>query len=100
MATLIVTPFDPKAKGSFRQRTTMFEAYQQMGIAKKTNKVFDYAASQLALERATIERLKTDDGTPVEDVLAELSADEFDELVSALLMEVKEPAVPPENGAP
>ena len=100
MATLIIKPFDPKVSGSFKQRSALFEAFSQMGLAKKSNSVSDYASAQLAFQRAVIVRLSTDDGTPVEDVLQQLSADEFDDLANKALWEAKEPAVPPENGAP
>lgn len=100
MATLIVQPFDPKAKGSFRQRMALLQAFERMGAAKKSNLTTDYAAAQAELFRATISRLSTDDGTPVDDLLDELSADDFDTLMDATLMEARAPAVPPEKGAP
>lgn len=80
------------------QRAALFDAYARMGVAKKSKDAADYAAAQLAWQKAVITRLATDDGTPLDDVLEDLSADQFDELANKTLWEAREPAVPPENG--
>jgi len=90
MTKLIVTPIDPAAPGSWRKRSQLLRAAQKMASEDGAEQVEGY----LLLEDAAMDRLKTDDGTPVADVLDQLSADDFDELVEALL----ESPVPTESG--
>ena len=52
------------------------------------------AAAYINVEDLVLERIETDDGTPVEEVLDQLSADEFDQLLGAV---AGESAVPTES---
>ena len=81
MTTLIVKPIDPAAPGSWRQRSKLLRAAQKMASEDGAEQVEGY----LLLEDAAMDRLETDNGTPVQDVLDQLSADDFDKLVEALL---------------
>jgi len=81
MTKLIVIPIDPAARGSYRQRSKLLRAAQKMASGDGATQVQGY----LELEDAALDRLKTDDGTPVEDVLDSMSADDFDALMEALL---------------
>ncbi|NIV36806.1 MAG: hypothetical protein GWN58_47435 [Anaerolineae bacterium] len=91
MTQLIVTPIDMSAPGSFRQRSRLMRAIAMMRDNKDGAAV---AAAYIAVEDLVLERLETDDGTPVEDVLDRLSADDFDELLQTM---AGENAVPTES---
>lgn len=85
MTKLIVTPIDPAAKGSYRERKKLLRAAKQMATAAESNDAIGQFEAYEALEDVVLGRLRTDNGTPVEDVLDDLSADDFDALVEALL---------------
>jgi hypothetical protein len=90
MTNLIVKPIDPAAPGSWRQRSKLLRAATKMASEQGEEQVQGY----IDLEDAALDRLATDDGTPVSDALDQLSADQFDELVEALL----ETPVPTQSG--
>jgi len=85
MAKLIVRPIDPRARGSYQVRAAVLTAINAAQEAGRRGDVSAAIQAQLALENMLIMRLSTDDGTPVEDALAELSADQFDDLFAALV---------------
>lgn len=98
MTKLIVTPIDPTAPGSYRQRKNL------LGIARKLDSVRDGGADWRdvvavydAIEALIIPRLCTDDGTPVEDALDLLSAEQFDELLGKV--SVGADVVPPASAS-
>lgn len=91
MTTLIVTPIDMAAAGSFRQRSRLMRAIAMM---RDNDDATTMAAAYIAVEDIALERLETDDGTPVEDALDQLSADDFDALLQAI---TGENAVPTES---
>jgi len=88
MAKLIVRPIDPRARGSYQVRAAVLTAINAAQEAGRRGDVSAAIQAQLALENMLIMRLSTDDGTPVEDALAELSADQFDDLFAALMFEI------------
>lgn len=92
MTTLIVTPIDWSAPGSFRKRSKLMRA---IAMLRGTPNIETSAAAYVSVEDLVVERLETDDGTPVEDALDQLSADQFDELLQSI---AGENAVPTESG--
>jgi hypothetical protein len=92
MTTLIVTPIDMSEPGSFRQRSRLMRALAMMRDNADTATA---AAAYVAVEDIALQRLETDDGTPVEDALDLLSADQFDQLLQSI---AGENAVPTESG--
>ena len=78
---LRVEPFDMAAKGSYRLRKRLLEAMAGIG----SEDVSERARAVLAAEQLVIARLHTDDGSPVEDALDELSAEGFDDLLKELM---------------
>ena len=92
MTKLLVKPIDPAAKGSWRQRSKLLRAATKMASEDGAEQVQGY----LELEDAAFDRLETDNGTPVSEALDQLSADQFDELVEALL----ETPVPTKSAEP
>lgn len=89
MTTLIVTPLDPDAPGSYRQRSAIMRA---LAAAQEGGSAM--IAAYVQVEDLVISRLHTDDGTPVENALEQVSANEFDDLLKGLLAGGEE-AVPP-----
>ena len=55
------------------------------------------AAAYVIVEDLALERCETDDGTPVEDVLDQLSADQFDTLLQSIAGETTVPTESAEN---
>lgn len=81
MTTIIVRPIDSSEPGSFRQRSRLFRAVAMLREAKEPA---DLAAAYVALEELALSRCETDDGSPVEDALDQLSADQFDHLMQSI----------------
>ena len=84
MTTLIVEPLDMEAKGSYRKRKLIFQAMAEM---RNGNDPIQQAALLLQVEEMAVGQMHTDDGTPVEEALDELSARQFDALLEGLLGE-------------
>ena len=84
MTTLIITPIDMSKPGSFRQRSKLMRA---VALTRDSTDVAAVAAAYMGIEDLVMERLETDDGTPVADVLDQLSAKQFDELMTGMLGE-------------
>jgi len=97
MTKLIVTPIDPKAKGSYRQRSELLQLVARMQEAQRGQDGIGALALMTEMEAFVLKHLTTDDGSPVEPLLDELSADDFDALLGGIL---GEPTVPNSNSAP
>lgn len=84
MTKLIVTPIDPAAPGSYLERKALFHAVNlaKRAIDKQDN--FAVAEAYEALDAVIVPRLRTDDGTSVDNILATLSMVEFDQLLTAV----------------
>lgn len=97
MTKLIVTPIDMQAPGSYRQRQRFIYALASIQDAGEGEEGASIVKAMLALDDLVVGQLATDDGTPVEDALAQLSANEFDQLMAGLF---GQPTVPNSNSAP
>lgn len=87
MTTLIVTPINLGAPGSYRERKKfmrLLKRLRDMQAERDANAVLDILDEADTLVRG---HLRTDDGTLVEDALDRLSANDFDQLLSALAFE-------------
>ena len=91
MTTLIVRPIDMSAPGSFRQRSKLMQAIAMMKDNKDGSTV---ASAYMLIENLILSRIETEDGSPVEDALDQLSANEFDGLLQSI---AGESAVPTES---
>jgi hypothetical protein len=78
---LVIERLNMAVKGSYRLRKQMLEAMAGIG----SENVFDQARGMLVAGELLRARLHTDDGSPVEEALDELSADGFDELLKELM---------------
>ncbi len=100
---LILSPFDPAAPGSHAQRMRMMELIDEFGDLKDAEdaKGIGTRLARLMVRVSKIiePRLRTDDGSPVADALALLSADDYDVLMGGMLAEAGEDAVPLESTA-
>jgi hypothetical protein len=85
MTKLTVTPIDMAAKGSYRERQRVWKLYSAIQDAQKTIDIGALAAAFDDLETLVARHAVTDDGTPISDALDDLSAEEFDALMGALL---------------
>ena len=94
MTTLIVTPINFDEPGSFRQRQRLMRAVALMRDSASGSAM---AEAYLGVEDLVLERIDTDDGTPVEDALDQLSARGFDELMQAMMGESAVPTQSAEN---
>ena len=97
MTQLIVTPIDMTAPGSYRQRKQFLQVARRLTNLKSGDSTQTLDA-MMEMEALILAHLRTDDGTPVEDVLDELSAKQFDDLLSAITFSEGD-SVPPENPA-
>jgi hypothetical protein len=84
MTKLFVRPLDPKARGSYRERSRLFAVIGRLEDAQKSQSVAETARVFEDLEKLMLPRLHTDDGTDVSEVLDNLSAEEFDALLGGL----------------
>lgn len=86
MTTLIVKPIDLSAPGSYGERKRYLRLLKQLRSTEK--RTTDTTISTMEeMDRLITGRLRTDDGTPVEDALDQLSAQQFDALLSAIAFE-------------
>ena len=97
MTQLIVTPIDPTARGSYRQRSAVLRLVGTMKEAQESKDGLAAVQAMTDLEDIILKRLETDDGSPVEPLLDELSAEQFDQLLAGIL---GEPSVPNPKSAP
>lgn len=79
---LIVRAIDPDAPGSYRARDRLLCVYGNLREAKGPE---ESVAAYRAARDFVLERAETDDGTPVEDALDQVSANQFDALLVDLL---------------
>ena len=84
MTTLIVKPIDMAAPGSYRQRSRLLRTIASIGDVSNVDDGAAVAQAYLEIEDLVLSRLETDDGTPVEDALDRLSANDFDVLLQTL----------------
>ena len=85
MTKLILSAFDPAAPGSFMERQRLLELVEEWETAREEGKPGALARLARRMSELVLKRLRTDDGTPVEDALELLSANEYDELAQGLL---------------
>jgi hypothetical protein len=100
MTKLIVTPIDLSAPGSFKARRDFMNLARQLEELKKSEQEGKWQAilaTYDSLESFLLPRLRTDDDVSVEDVLSQISADEFDELIGKVSF--GDEAVPPESAS-
>lgn len=81
MTKLIITPIDAKAKGSWKERKRYRQITARLTIAQNSTDIAEQIAALDAAEDWVISRLHTDDGTPLETALDQLSAEDFDSLL-------------------
>jgi len=105
MTKLIVTPIDPAAPGSYKKNKRLRRALKLARQAQKSSEA-DATDAMLEvydlIENLVLENLETDDGTPVDDALDEISEQDFMSLLQALLGAEKEgddATVPPPMSA-
>ena len=86
MTQLIVKPIQLDKPGSYRERKRLIGLLKQLRDLSKTRSadIFDILEEA---DRLIRDRLFTDDGTTVDDALDQLSALEFDALLSAIAFE-------------
>lgn len=94
---LIVTPIDMAAKGSWQLRKRLFGAIAAMQVAEGLQQGMKVMEAYGRIEALILDRLETDDGSPVADALDEISAEQFDQLIGGLL---GTPTVPPAKSTP
>lgn len=85
MTRLIVRPLDPTAPGSYLERQRLLGAVLRIKKAVEKGDLLDAIEAQTEAEAALVSHLVTDDGSPIEDVLSQLSANQFDELFQGLV---------------
>ena len=82
MTKLLVKSIKADEPGSWRKRRRLMEAMQKAQAELGADNTI---AAFLAVEDIVLDRLETDDGTPVDEVLDELSAEDFDEILQGLI---------------
>ena len=95
MTKLIVAALDLDAPGSYRLRDVWLSAYLEMSGAKRTA---EFAAGYAKVRDLVLQRATTDDGTPVEDALAQVTANQFDTLIGQVLSGGEETIPPASSG--
>lgn len=90
MTKLIVTPIDYSAPGSYILRRRVLRAGKMINDAFAKDPPDGMAAIDAAvqIDDIVLDRVRTGDGSPLEDALDEISADDFDALLGALLTAV------------
>lgn len=96
MTNVIVTPIDLAAKGSRKRYSRTMRALSMLRKAQDSNDMLLMADAYVSVEDVIIAQCVTDDGSPLEDALDEMSQNEFLSLLSA----ISEGSVPPANGSP
>ena len=88
MTKLIVTPIDPNAPGSWRQRNEFFRLGRSIKAARDANDNIGLAAAMADFADYLQSRLRTDDSSPVDEILDRMSINEVEELMKALGNEI------------
>ncbi len=83
MVRLIVTPIDPAAPGSWRLRKRFRQIQARLHKAQRTNDPVELAEVLDEAEDFVVGRLQTEDGSDLQAALDQLSANDFDSLLSA-----------------
>jgi hypothetical protein len=94
MTKLILAPFDPSAPGSHAQRMRMLELVDAYEGARTEGSGLSVARLSLRINELILPRLRTDDGTPVAEALAQISADDYDLLVQGMFAATGADTVP------
>ena len=97
MTTLIITPIDMRAPGSFSKRKRILRAYADMQEGMTKGDVVALVSAYERIEEMVTANLKTDDGTPVSEALEAASAEQYDLFMRGLL---GTETIPPVTSAP
>ncbi len=82
---LHVRPIDFGEAGSYMLRRRVLRASKAINEALEADDGMGAIDAAIQIEDVVLERCYTENGTPVEDVLAEISANDFDALLAALM---------------
>jgi len=82
---IIVTPIDMSAPGSYRERKTVMRAWRAFVDAQNDADPIALLDAQDALETVTLAHAETEDGSPLEEALDDISAEAFDALCLAII---------------
>lgn len=85
MINLYVKPLDMAAEGSFQQRSDMIDAFCALEEATESGKWRDWRAAQQKVLELVRPHLRVEGEGTVDEALAKLSANKFDELFRALI---------------
>ena len=87
MTTLIVRPIDLSASGSYRERKQFLRLLIRLQDSQNDRDPVGTLKLMEEIDALLVGRLRTDDGSPVEDALDDLSANQFDQLLSSIAFE-------------
>lgn len=94
---LIITPIDPTEPGSYALRREYRRITRRLSEAGNTRNVLEQVSALDEADNWVIGRLRTDDGTPIDELLKAISAKDFDNLWFAAGTE--DDGVPPANAS-
>ncbi|RJQ04816.1 MAG: hypothetical protein C4551_10075 [Bacillota bacterium] len=97
---LFIRPIDPDEEGSWRERKRYRQIHARMMAAQRSNDPVEILRALDEAEDFVVPRLATDDGTPVEEALAKLSANQFDALFRAAGASTVPPASASDSSSP
>jgi hypothetical protein len=84
MTKLILAPFDPAAPGSHSERMRMLDLASAYEDAQGSGNGASMARVAKRINDIVLKRMRTDDGTPVEAAMEQLSANDYDLLVQGM----------------
>lgn len=87
MTTLIVKPINLSSPGSYRERKQFLRLLRRLRDLQAARDADAILTTLDEADELLLSRLQTDDGTLVEDALDRLSANQFDQLLSAIAFE-------------
>ena len=96
MTRLIVDPIDPNAKGSWRLHRRLLGASKTITESQKAGDGTGAVAALESIYDLVVSRLSTEDGSPVDDALDDISVNDFQTLITAISGE----PVPTESSKP
>jgi hypothetical protein len=88
MTKIIVTPIDMSAPGSYRERKKLLRSFATVMTASNSTTerdVLALLAAQDELDAIIIAHAETDDGSPLEAALDDISSDDFNALYRAIM---------------
>ena len=85
--TLIVKPIDLSAPGSYKVRKRFLRLLIRLQESQADRDPVATLKLMEEIDELLVARLRTEDGSPVEDALDELSANQFDQLLSSIAFE-------------